>query len=164
VPPDSRSAHPPRAAGVRVIVIYKLSKAILQACAAIALGLAIRAGAAPRVADLALALADHSVHPVVVRVARWLSVIVTPSHLHVLVLLLAGDALVSAAEGWVLRQGYPWGSWLVVIATGSLLPFELYEIVVHPKLGRVILFFVNAAIVITLAASRRRTPTTESLS
>jgi uncharacterized membrane protein (DUF2068 family) len=140
---------------MRLIVTYKFAKAVFQACAAVAIVLAVRAGAAPRIAEVAVTLADHSVHPLVVRIARWLSMFVTPSHLHVVALLLAGDAVVSAAEGWVLRRGYAWASWLVVIATGSLLPFELYEIVVRPRAGRVALFLINAAIVAYLALTRR---------
>jgi uncharacterized membrane protein (DUF2068 family) len=140
---------------MRLIVTYKFAKAALQACAAVAIILAVRAGAAPRIAEVAMTLADHSVHPLVVRIARWLSLFVTPSHLHVVALLLAGDAVISAVEGWVLRRGYAWASWLVVIATGSLLPFELYEIVQRPRVSRVILFLVNAAIVAYLALGRR---------
>jgi uncharacterized membrane protein (DUF2068 family) len=148
--------------GDRLIIGYKLVKAVLQAGAAVALAVAVRAGFALTLAHVAIAFGDHSVHPLAVRLARWLSLVVTPTHLQVLALLLAADAVVSAVEGWVLRRGYAWGRWLVVVATGGLLPLELYEIVHRPRAGRVMVFVANLAIVVYLAwriRSTRSTPT-----
>lgn len=142
--------------GERLIVAYKFGKAALQACAAIALGLAVAAGLAGNVVDAAIAFGDHSVHPLAVRLAHWLSLVATPTHLNLLALLLGADALISAAEGWVLRRGYSWGRWLVVLATAALLPLELYEIVHRPRVARMVIFVINAAIVLYLAASARR--------
>ena len=34
--------------------------------------------------------------------------------------------LTDALEAWALRRGRPWGAWLVVGATGALLPFEIF--------------------------------------
>jgi uncharacterized membrane protein (DUF2068 family) len=137
--------------GVRVIVGYKLGKAVLELAAALSLWLAVRAGLADALAHAAIAFGDHTVHPLLVRLARWLGMVITPGHLHVLALLLGGDALVSATEGWVLRQGYPWGRWLVLVTTGSLLPLELYEIIHRPRVARTVVLLINAAIVIYLA-------------
>jgi uncharacterized membrane protein (DUF2068 family) len=144
--------------GERLIVAYKFGKAALEAGAAVTLWLAVTAGVAGRVVDAAIAVGVHSVHPLAVRLAHWLSVAATTSHLHVLALLLGADALVSAAEGWVLRQRYPWGRWLVVLATAALLPIELYEFIHRPRITRAVLFIINAVIVLYLAAGARRRP------
>ena len=50
-----------------------------------------------------------------------------------------------------MHRGYSWAAWLVVGATGLLLPVEIVEIIRHVKLGRVVIFIVNAAIVVYLA-------------
>ena len=56
----------------------------------------------------------------------------------------------SLVEGWALWHGHWWGPWLVVAATGSLLPFEVVAVVRQLHAVRVVLFFVNAG-------DRRRT-------
>src|SRR6185503_19640290 len=113
--------------GERLIVAYKFGKAALEAAAAVAVWVAVTRGLAGELAAHAAALAHRSVHPLATRLAHGLGLIAIPGRLHVLALLLGGDALVSAAEGWVLRRRYPWGRWVVVFATGSLLPLELPE-------------------------------------
>jgi uncharacterized membrane protein (DUF2068 family) len=158
VPDAAGPSTPGVPVGVRVIIAYKIAKAVVQAIAAVGLWLALRAGFAEKLGHAASAFADHAVFPFEARLGRWLSGVSTPSHLHLVALLLGGDALVSAAEGWVLRRGYRWGRWLVVLATASLLPLEIYEIARRPQLPRVLVFLVNLAIVVYLAAGRRDQP------
>lgn len=146
---DDRATHAP--VGERLIVAYKFGKAALEALAAIVLSLALATGWVDRFVEAVTALGQRSVHPAAVHLAAWLGPFATPAHVHVLAMLLAGDAVFSATEGWVLRRGYPWGRWLVVLATGALLPFELYELARSPSLARAILFVVNATIVVYLA-------------
>ena len=57
--------------------------------------------------------------------------------------------------GLILRQR--WAEWFTVIATSSLVPLEMYEIVRHPRPLRVAVLLVNVAIVWYLAARLRRT-------
>ena len=59
--------------------------------------------------------------------------------------------------GLLLRRH--WAEWLTVIATGSLVPLEIYEIVRHPRPLRVAVLVVNVAIVWYLAARLRRAAT-----
>ena len=147
--------------GERLIVGYKFGKAALEACAATAVWLAVAKGVAGRFLAAAIVVGNHSVHPLAIRLAHWLNREVTPTHLHVLALLLGADALVSVTEGWLLHRGYSWGRWLVVVATATLLPLELYEIVHHPRPVRMLVLLINASIVAYLAylagrARRRR--------
>jgi uncharacterized membrane protein (DUF2068 family) len=148
--------------GVRLIVAYKFAKACLQMAGGVALLFAVRAGFARRLAHYAIAFGDHAVHPLTVRVARWLSVVATPTHLEVLALLLGADAVVSAVEGWALRRGQPWGRWLIVITTGALIPLEIYEVTRRVRLGRIIVLIINVAIVVYLVARLRREATSSS--
>src|SRR5690348_11697765 len=152
-----RSAAVPTAPrlGDRLVIGYKVTKAILQAAAAVALWVAVRAGFARTLATLAVELADHAVHPLTMRLAHWLGMAFTPAHLHLVALLLGVDALVSAAEGWVLERGYPWGRWLVLVSTGAFLPLEVYEVLHRPRLGRIVVLVINGAIVAFLAGRIR---------
>jgi uncharacterized membrane protein (DUF2068 family) len=142
--------------GVRLIVAYKYGKAALQATAAVALFLALRAGFALQLAHLAIAFGDHAVHPLAVRLGRWLSKVVTPTHLEVLAILLGADSIVSAVEGWALRRGHRWGRWLIVLTTGALIPLEIYEIARRPRVGRIVVLIINLGIVLYLASRLRR--------
>jgi uncharacterized membrane protein (DUF2068 family) len=148
--------------GVRLIVLYKLAKAALQAVAAVTLFFAVRAGFAIRLAHYAIAFGDHAVHPLAIRLARWLSLVVTPTHLEVLALILGADAVVSAVEGWVLRRGARWGRWLIVVTTGALIPLEIYEVIRRPRVGRSAVLVINVAIVGYLIARLRREGATSS--
>jgi uncharacterized membrane protein (DUF2068 family) len=67
----------------------------------------------------------------------------------------------SLLEGWALLHGRWWGPWLVVVATGSLLPFEIAAFLRHPHAVRAALFGVNVAVVWYLArqAIRERSET-----
>jgi uncharacterized membrane protein (DUF2068 family) len=59
-------------------------------------------------------------------------------------------ATLMGAEGIALYLRKPWARWFTIIATSSLIPIEVYEIVRKPHLTRVLVLVVNAAIVIYL--------------
>ena len=65
-------------------------------------------------------------------------------------------AALHTVEGIGLILGYHWAEYLVIVATGSLIPFEIYEIARKFTLVRVALFIVNIAIVIYLIIILRK--------
>jgi uncharacterized membrane protein (DUF2068 family) len=65
-----------------------------------------------------------------------------------------GYAALMGTEGVGLYLRKPWARWFTVIATSSLLPIEVYEIVREPHLVRVLILSANAAIVVYLARQR----------
>ena len=77
-----------RPVGLRIIVVYKVLKAIVQAAVAAGLCVAIWGGLATDLAGMARAAADRTVHPLLSRAARELAVLATPRHLHVLAAML----------------------------------------------------------------------------
>jgi len=84
-------------------------------------------------------LADHllnSAHPRQVRLAC---------------LALLFDSALTFGEWWVLWRRYPWGEWLVVASSGSLLPFEIIELCNGLHIGRALAFVINLLIVAYLA-------------
>jgi uncharacterized membrane protein (DUF2068 family) len=138
--------------GLRVIIVFKLVKAVLLV--AVAVG--------------AFSLIHRDLHALGVRAVVWLRIApgnhrveralarltgVRPSRLAALgcgALIYAGVLLV---EAWGLHRRRVWAEWLTIIVTSSLIPLELYELH-HPSLGKVIALVVNIVIVIYLARHR----------
>lgn len=61
-----------------------------------------------------------------------------------------GYAVLMGTEGIALYLRRPWARWFTIGATSSLLPIELYEIVRAPHPIRIVVVFVNLAIVVYL--------------
>jgi uncharacterized membrane protein (DUF2068 family) len=59
-------------------------------------------------------------------------------------------AVLMGSEGIALYLRRPWARWFTIIATSSLIPVEVYEIIreVHP--GRIVVLLANIAVVIYL--------------
>src|SRR4051794_37530116 len=53
-------------------------------------------------------------------------------------------------EGIGLFLGLRWAEFLTIIATASFLPIELFEVIAHFSIGRVMLLLVNIAVVLYL--------------
>ena len=140
-----------RPTGVRVIIAYKWLKALLQLGVAAMLFLGARRGLAAQLASLATELRAHAVHAWSAAAAdALLRFVARPHDLVLVATALATDAVVSVVEGWVLFRGYSWGPWVVVGATGSIIPFEIVALARHFNATRFALFAVNVAIVVYL--------------
>jgi len=137
-------------AGVRLIVAYKLGKAVLWLVLVAVFTAAVLGGGADELHALALGLRHHGVSAWSIRAANLLVTATTRGHLALTAVALGLDGVLSLIEGWSLWRGYTWGPWLVVIATGSLIPFELVELVRSVRLGRVLILLLNIAIVVYL--------------
>ena len=59
-------------------------------------------------------------------------------------------------EGTGLWLKKRWAEWFTVIITGSLVPLEIYEIVRHPTVAKVIVTLINVAVVVYLIVRIRR--------
>lgn len=132
---------------MRAIVTYKMTKAALQLLLA---GTLVALGTdrvQPAVESLAALVRHHATEGWSVAIAFDLRRLVTTRRLFITCAALAGDGLLSAVEGILLKRGVPWAPWLVVGVTGAVLPWELWAIASHPRAGRLVLFLVNAAIV-----------------
>jgi uncharacterized membrane protein (DUF2068 family) len=139
-----------RAWGEQAIIIYKLTRACVQGLAALLLLLTgARSGLGVILALAAHRMADHAVHATVAAVAH--RIVMALPHLQLLGAVLAVDAGLAALEGWSLARGHRWGEWLVVVTTGSLLPWEVWELLRRHSLVRLLLLVVNIAVVLYLA-------------
>jgi len=140
----------PRAAGVRVIVLYKALKSVGEALLAAIITLMVMTGSVERAHALGAALREHLVHHWSIKLAEMLMRSLTATRLWWVVAALIGDSIVSGVEGWALARGFSWAAWLVVAATSTLLPVEIIELSYRTTAGRVALFLVNLSIVLYL--------------
>ena len=69
------------------------------------------------------------------------------SNIHALRLLTFAYAAVFAVEGVGLWMQKRWAEWLTTIATASLIPIEVWELVSRPNLGKAAVVVANTAIV-----------------
>jgi uncharacterized membrane protein (DUF2068 family) len=65
-------------------------------------------------------------------------------------------AILHTIEGTGLILGFHWAEYLVIVATGSLIPFEIYEIARKFTPIRIALFVLNVAIVVYLIYNLRK--------
>ncbi len=143
--------------GVKAIVAYKFTKAVLQVIAAAVLFYGAHHGLAASLARFAEHLRHHAVNAwsniAVHAVERFLH---APHSIVWTAYAALVDAVLSGVEGYALWRGYAWGEWLVVGTTSSLVPFELYALTRHLRVGRVILLALNLLIVAYLVNRARQ--------
>jgi uncharacterized membrane protein (DUF2068 family) len=61
-----------------------------------------------------------------------------------------GYAVLMGSEGIALYLRRPWARWFTIGATSSLIPIELYEIVLEARPLRILILLVNLAVVVYL--------------
>jgi uncharacterized membrane protein (DUF2068 family) len=142
-----------RAAPLRAIILYKTVKGALQLTLGALLAVGALTGFAQDLAELGTFVRRHMTLAWAVNLAEWL---VDAHHLLLVALALGLDGALTSVEAWALHKNRWWGPWLVVVASGSLLPYELLEIVRRPRVSRVLLFVANALIVGYLARHAKR--------
>jgi uncharacterized membrane protein (DUF2068 family) len=143
-----------RPLGIRLIIAYKLARAVLQFAAAIVLFVHRRVGAPAALLTWALETNRHLGHVLWEAVARAL--VAGAHHLTAIALALALDASLAALEAFALVRGYRWAAWLVVATTSLPLPWELVELARHPHAGRFALLALNLAVVAYLGSRADR--------
>jgi uncharacterized membrane protein (DUF2068 family) len=136
--------------GLRLIILYKLVKASFALAISVILWSLVAAGSAERVLGFAVDLRSHLTAAWSIRLADAFVTAADRRHLEVITAALTLDGAATLFEWYALRTGRPWGAWLVVLATSSLLPLEIIAIVRHRHTGRIVLFFVNLVIVVYL--------------
>lgn len=135
-----------RERGLVLIIAYKLIKGILWFIIAGVLLVMMRMGLSARLEGVADHLRHHS-QAWAIELAQLLTRASTPRGIETLIVALFADGTLTLVEGWALIHGHWWGPWLVVAATGSLLPFEVVALARHPHVGRALILVVNVAIV-----------------
>lgn len=142
------------AIGLRLIVAYKIVKAIIELLVGAALLLVGSAGLAEGLGTLAGVMRRHVTEAWSIALAERLMHASAGHPVFVVVTALTTDGTVTLIEGWALHRRYRWSGWLVVAATALFLPFEVVMIIRHPSAGHVVLLLVNALIVLYLLERR----------
>jgi uncharacterized membrane protein (DUF2068 family) len=140
---------------LRLIAVFKFFKAAVV----IGTGFGLLSLANPEIVQAIQRFADTQTAGVEQRLLRNLLAFlvgVPTGRLHLIAVasfLYAGLFLV---EGIGLWKGRHWAEWLTVVATSSLIPIEVYELVQAPHLNTVIVIAVNVLILGYLIWRMRR--------
>ncbi|MDQ2942379.1 MAG: DUF2127 domain-containing protein [Candidatus Dormibacteraeota bacterium] len=142
---------------IKVIIVERIVKAIVLIALAISLLVAGRKGWLSEWSEYAqdqLNLAAG--HGLIVQLLlRLLVVIGNFSHVNVVAIGAIAYALLEGTEGVGLAMRRRWAEYLTVIATGALIPYEVYEVVHHMTLFKVGALLLNLAVVGYLAYRKR---------
>jgi uncharacterized membrane protein (DUF2068 family) len=146
----SSSPRPARRTRLLVwIIAFKAAKSILLTTLAIALLTTRHSDPVALLMRLALTIHLPASSRLLDRAITALSTL-TVSQQTTLAVTAFAYAVLMAAEGIALSLRKPWARWFTVVASSSLVPVEIYEIVreVHPM--RVVVLVINVAIVVYL--------------
>jgi uncharacterized membrane protein (DUF2068 family) len=116
----------------------------------------LAAGETDKVREFAFELSGYVTGAWSVRLTDLLVRAAVPHYVELAILALLLDGVLTLCEGWALYRRFTWAPWLVVIATGSLLPFEMLELVRRLRTGRLLTLFANLAIVTYLGVRAAR--------
>ncbi len=144
--PVRSPVHPPGFGMLRTIALYKLLKVLLLLLAAYG---ELRLHDASLLAKLLTWSAERPSgleHVLISRALEWFSGL-SEARLHALRAVTLGYAAVFAVEGVGLWMQKRWAEWLTTIITGSLIPFEVWEMFERPNAGKALVILGNVAIV-----------------
>ena len=146
--------------GLRIIGSFKLMTAVLLACIAFGIFRLMGEDIGEQLEQIVLQLhldpERHWINKALVSMAG-----IDPSHLKAIGAGTVVYALLYAIEGIGLLRGKQWAEYMVIIITGSLLPLELYEIILRISLIKVLVITVNL-VILTYLIRQLRQPSTPS--
>jgi uncharacterized membrane protein (DUF2068 family) len=140
----------PNDVGLRLVILYKAIKGATWLLLSAVLVVGLRLGLAEAITHHIEVVHTHLTRAWSIRLAERMAVLVTKKHILLASIALFLDGTLTAVEGWGLHTRKWWAEWLVVIASGLLLPFEVYEVAEKLSVGRVSVFVTNLAIVLYL--------------
>jgi uncharacterized membrane protein (DUF2068 family) len=134
---------------LRLVAVFKLLKGFLLILAGVGILKLVHSNPAAQldhwVASLGLDPGGRLINRLIERVIN------TPPHrireLGAGTFIYAGLFLTEGIGLWMLKR---WAEWFTVIATGSLIPIECYEIYRHLSVVKVLVLILNIAIVVYL--------------
>jgi uncharacterized membrane protein (DUF2068 family) len=142
---------------IKVIIVERIVKATVLIGLAVGLLVAGEKGWLAVWADYAQDQLNLNVgHSLIIQfLLRLLLLVGTFNHVTVLAIGAIAYALLEGTEGVGLAMRRRWAEYLTVIATGILIPYEVYEVVHRPTLFKVGALLLNLAVVGYLAYRKR---------
>src|SRR5579862_1047638 len=144
--------------GLRVIGIFKLAKAALLLATTYGLYRLHKAGAVDQLYDWLYSLNDSFERRLLEHALDWLDSLGS-DRIHNIFLASSAYTAMIIAEGVGLIMHKTWAEWLTVIASASLIPFELWHLFFgqhHNTMAVLATTAVNVVIVIYLVRVLRR--------
>jgi uncharacterized membrane protein (DUF2068 family) len=145
-----------RPIGLEAIIDYKLTKAVVELILGVLLVVGLVRGPEAMSASFAQVILDHAAGAWALRAATLIVLTGTSGHVKIATAVAFGDAALSAVEGLGLRAGRWWAPWLVVVATGALIPVEIWELIRKPGPVRGVILVLNWAILVYLLRTALR--------
>jgi len=140
---------------LRAIAVFKLLKAVCLIVVAVAAFNLVRSESLNAFADWVVHLPIQHGHRLLIRLLDAM-LQMDPRKFAVIGAAACVYASLFLVEGWGLWNGKRWAEYLTVIATTSLVPFELWEIAHHFTWLKVAALVLNVAIVGYLILLLRR--------
>ncbi len=142
---------------IKVIIVERIAKAIVLVALGIALLVAGQKGWLDNWAEYAqdqlnLTIGRNIILELLLRALVYVGAF---THITLLAISAMVYAALEATEGVGLAMRRRWAEYLTVIATGILIPYEAYEVIMHPTLFKVGALLLNLAVVGYLAYRKR---------
>jgi uncharacterized membrane protein (DUF2068 family) len=154
------AAKPRKMDGLRLIALLKFGKALLLIATSYGVHRLLDAALVERLYNWSADLSDDRFErKLLMRALTWVEGLGAQKIQIFFAVTIAYTAVV-LAEGVGLWMRRAWAEWLTVIATSSLIPFELWELIVRPPGRRLAIgatLVLNAVIVWYLARLLRKT-------
>ena len=131
------------------IVAFKAAKSLVLACLGVVLLVVRRADPVDLLARAALAVHLPVTSALFERLLKIVLNLTVRREVALAITAFAYAALMGT-EGVSLYLRKSWARWFTIIATSSLIPLEVYEIVRELHVGRVVVLGLNMAIVVWL--------------
>ena len=142
---------------IKVIIVERIAKAIVLVAIGIGLLVAGQKGWLDNWAEYAQDQLNLSIgcNIILQLLLRGLVYVGAFTHITLLAISAMVYAALEATEGVGLAMRRRWAEYLTVIATGILIPYEAYEVIMHPTLFKVGALLLNLAVVGYLAYRKR---------
>ena len=142
---------------IKVIIVERIVKSAVLFAVAIGLLVAGHSGWLDQWGDYAENQLNLNVgHNIVITLLfRLLAYVGAVNHITIIAISGILYAALEATEGVGLAMRRRWAEYLTVIATGILIPYEAYEVVLHATLFKVGALLLNLAVVGYLAYRKR---------
>jgi uncharacterized membrane protein (DUF2068 family) len=130
-PTATSSAPPPRIDGLRIIALFKFMKALLLILTSYGLHKLLDPSLLEKIRLWSATLTDKVDQRLILRALSWVEGL-GADKLQLALAITAASTAVVLTEGIGLWLRKPWAAWVTVIATTSLIPFELWELFQRP--------------------------------
>jgi len=142
---------------IKVIIVERIAKAIVLVAIGIGLLVAGQKGWLDNWAEYAQDQLNLTVGRNIILELLLRALVYVGAFTHITLLAISAMvyAALEATEGVGLAMRRRWAEYLTVIATGILIPYEAYEVIMHPTLFKVGALLLNLAVVGYLAYRKR---------